>query len=140
MGILSWHKTWGMQETESVTTSLEWWKSNIASMINQQLNPANNGSAAKGWTTARRMHLESLCPIPVYLGIFKDAKPFKRTKKSRKIPKYLRPPVYLKTRRLYSQRFTSMRDLDQVFGEDWYTVFNGFDVGFALPPFDVRLV
>jgi len=33
-----------------------------------------------------------------------------------------------------------MEELDEVFSEGWNIVFNGFDVGFALPPIDVSLV
>jgi len=33
---------------DTIPTSLTWWKASIASMINQQLNPANSGGAEKG--------------------------------------------------------------------------------------------
>ena len=123
--------------------TLNWLTCGIRTQIRQQLNPHHQGGTkGKGDAAdSRRVRVETMITPRDFLTLFPNSQKYERKKKNKsKVPDCVRHPKFLKTKRLYYQKISNLRDLDGLFGNGWDIVFNRHDVGFALPPFNITLV
>lgn len=99
--------------------------------IKQKLNP--------GYGSRRNfeqvVYVRERCSVQEYLSMFPQAKSFivKKTKAKQLSRKFQTH------RKLYEAVFTQPQQLNYLFGEDWWFVFNGTTVGAALPTLSFRL-
>ena len=143
------------------TERREMWASQLLSMIRMKLNPDLHGGI-KGGTAAKKIYITTLFSKEDFLLLFPDAKEHKviknpkKIKSTIKVPESLREKFYVNgklpegfgcslpksttTKKLYSKKYRNLRDLDNLFGEDWDLYFKNKDVGFVLPVFEIRLV
>ena len=140
----------------------ELWASQLLSMIRMKLNPCLHGGI-RGGTAAKKMYITTLFSKEDFLLLFPSAvkhevakKPQKKTGKRERVPEEVRKKFYVNgklpegfglrlpksttTKKLYSQKFRNLRDLDYLFGEDWDLYYHHKDVGYVLPVFEVRLI
>ena len=114
----------------------------ILAEIKIKINPYHTDkqqAAISAGTMDKKMYIRTRCSTADYLALFPNAKkfPLQRDADS-KLPLRKRNR-FKKTNKIFEKSFQSVAELEEIFGSNWYIVFNGTSVGFVLPPVTFRL-
>ena len=115
----------------------------ILAEIKIKINPYHTDkqqATISAGTMDKKMYIRTRCSTADFLALFPNAKKFPLRSEAvhSKLP-LRKKNRFKKTNKIFEKSFQSVENLEEIFGSNWYIVFNGTSVGFVLPPITFRL-